>query len=258
MFTYVIVRPPSQTISEGISSVPLDALDKPVYSLALQQHAAYVKALQGCGVQVHGLEPEHAFPDACFVEDTAVVAEELAVITRPGALTRQGEEHSVELALRSFYAPDQIVHIAAPGTLEGGDVMRVGNTFYAGLSGRTNKEGIRQFFGHLERHGYAGCAVELKEVLHLKTGLAYLEDNLLLAAGEFIHHPAFGSFDKIIIDPADAYSANCIWVNGTVLVPASYPKTQAAIEAAGRPTVEVDTSEYRKIDGGLSCLSLRF
>jgi dimethylargininase len=98
----------------------------------------------------------------------------------------------------------------------------------------------------------------IKEMLHLKSGLAYLENNLLLTASGFAGHPAFSSFNQIEIAPADAYSANCIWVNGKVLVPAGYPATRAKIEAAGLPTLEVDTSEFRKLDGGLSCLSLRF
>ena len=157
-----------------------------------------------------------------------------------------------------FTRDEQIETITAPGTLEGGDVMRVGDHFYAGLSARSNQEGASQFIRFLNKHGYTGSLVKLKEMLHLKTGVAYLENNLLLTAGEFIGNPQFASFNTISIEPEDAYSANCIYVNGTVLVPAGYPNTKMKIEAAGLPTLEVDTSEFRKLDGGLSCLSLRF
>jgi dimethylargininase len=254
MFKYVIVRKPGLTISEGISS----SGSKPVYQEALKQHAAYIEALKSCGVSVTIMEADAEFPDSCFIEDTAVLAERVAIITFPGAPTRQGEEKKVEEVIRRFYQDGQIEHIVPPGTLEGGDVMRVGDHFYVGLSARTNEAGARQLIQHLEKHGYTGSTVEMKEMLHIKTGLAYLENNLLLTAGEFVHHPVFSSFTRIEIAPEDAYSANCIWVNGTVLVPAGYPATRAKIETAGLPTLEVDTSEFRKLDGGLSCLSLRF
>ena len=255
MFTHAIVRTPGPNITEGITSA---SLGKPDYALALQQHAAYVAALQACGLEVTVLEAAPAFPDAGFVEDTAVLARRVAVITRPGAPSRQGEEISVAEALRAFYHPDQMHCIAAPGTLEGGDVMRVEDHFYVGLSSRTNAEGARQLIAFLDRHGYSGSTVAMQEMLHLKTGLAYLENNRLLTAGEFIRHPLFAYFNTIPIEPQEAYAANCIYVNGVVLVPTGYPGVQAKIEAAGLRTLAVDTSEFRKLDGGLSCLSLRF
>jgi dimethylargininase len=255
MFRFAIVRTPSPNIRDGITTA---SLGKPVYEDALQQHAGYISALQACGVEVIVLPADPAYPDACFVEDTAVLAERVAVITNPGAPSRKGEELKVAAALRAHYPDDRIERITSPGTLEGGDVMRVGNQFYIGLSERTNKEGARQLIGSLASHGYTGSTVRLSEVLHLKSGLAYLENDLLLTAGEFIHHPEFEKFNRILIDPKDAYSANCITINGTVLVPAGYPDTRKKIEAAGCATREVEVSEFRKIDGGLSCLSLRF
>lgn len=255
MFEHAIVRTPAATMIDGITSADLG---KPVYSLALQQHAAYIRALQACGVDVHVMDADPAFPDSCFVEDVAVLAERVAVITNPGAETRKGEEGKVEDVLRRFYAEEQIEHIHAPGTLEGGDIMRVGDCFYIGRSARTNADGARQFLAYLRKYGYTGREVELKDMLHLKTGLAYLENRILLTAGEFIGHPDFRDYKTIEVDPREGYSANCIWVNGTVLVPAGYPITRAKIEAAGLPVLEVDTSEFRKLDGGLSCLSLRF
>lgn len=253
MFKNVIVRRPGQSLVEGITSA---SLGKPDYENALRQHAGYIEALKQCGVAVTVLEAEEKYPDSVFIEDTAVLAEKCAVITNPGALSRQGEEVSVKAALEKFYTGIESIH--APGTLEGGDVMMVGNHFYAGLSARTNEEGVRQFTEILDKYGYTVSGIEMEEFLHLKTGLAYLENNNLLIAGEFINHPAFERFNRIEIDSSESYAANCIWVNGRVLVPLGYPKTKRAIEAAGYETLEVDVSEFRKLDGGLSCLSLRF
>jgi dimethylargininase len=158
--------------------------------------------------------------------------------------------------LKNFYT--NIETITAPGTLEGGDVMRVGDHFFVGLSARTNTEGARQFMEFLNKYGYTASNIKMEKFLHLKTGLAYLEDNGLLVAGEFIEHPEFKKFNRIIIEEKEAYAANCIRVNDRVLVPLGYPGTKAAIEAAGYNVLEVDVSEFRKLDGGLSCLSLRF
>jgi len=253
MFTNVIVRKPGRSLVDGISSA---GAGKPDYETALRQHAGYIEALKQCKVKVKVLEADEKYPDSVFVEDTAVLTEKCAVITNPGAPSRRGEEVSVESALEKFYTC--IERIQSPGTLEGGDVMRVGNHFYVGLSARTNKDGLRRFTEILSRYGYKSSGIEMKEFLHLKTGLAYLENNNLLIAGEFTGHPEFKKFNRIEIDPSESYAANCIWVNNKVLVPLGYPKTRAAIEAAGYETLEVDVSEFRKLDGGLSCLSLRF
>lgn len=256
MFKNVIVRRPSKSLLEGITSAP--ELGKPDYEKALAQHDNYIEALKSCGVQVTVLEALEEFPDSCFVEDPAIVTRECAIITRPGALTRRREiEHIID-PIKKFYPEDKIEYIKEPGTLEGGDVMMVGDTFYVGLSARTNQEGIDQLTAILNKYGMKCIAVPLEEVLHLKTGLAYLENNNLLVAGEFITKEVFETFNKIIIPAGEEYAANCIWVNGKVIVPTGYEKVKAAVEAAGYEVINVDTSEYRKIDGGLSCLSLRF
>lgn len=252
-FKSVIVRKPGCSLVEGITSANLG---KPDYELALQQHEKYINALKRCGVKVTILEADERYPDSVFVEDTAVLTEKCAVITYPGAVSRQGEEVSIKEALKNFYTT--IECIEAPGTLEGGDVMMVGEHFYVGLSERTNEEGARQFAEILNKYGYTVSNVFMEKFLHLKSGLAYLENNNLLVAGEFIHHPEFEKFNRIIIDESEYYAANCIWVNDVVLVPMGYPKTRTAIKQAGYETIEVDVSEFRKLDGGLSCLSLRF
>jgi dimethylargininase len=136
--------------------------------------------------------------------------------------------------------------------------MKAGDTFYVGVSARTNEEGIRQFADFFGSYGYEVKAVPLTEVLHLKTGVNYIENNKMLVSGEFIDKPDFASYEKIIVPEEEAYGANCIWMNGTVIVPEGYDAVKKAVEDAGYPVILVDTSEFRKIDGGLSCLSLRF
>ena len=256
MFHHAIVRIPCKNVLNGITSVP--ELGKPDYEKALVQHAAYVKALEQCGVEVTVLPADEAYPDSCFVEDPAVLTEKCAIITNPGTDSRNGEKISIEKAVRAFYPEDRIEHITAPGTLEGGDVMMCGDHFFVGRSGRTNAEGIRQFTEILEKYGYTCSEVKLEEVLHLKTGVNYLEHNNMLVAGEFITKPEFEQYNKVVVPEEEAYGANCIWMNGTVIVPLGYDAVQKAVEDAGYPVILVDTSEFRKIDGGLSCLSLRF
>ena len=256
MFKNVIVKRPCKAMVEGITSAP--ELGKPDYTLALKQHDAYVEALKKCGVKVTLLQADEAFPDSCFVEDTAVLTRKCAIITNPGAASRNEEIKAMIPVIRQFYPEDLIEYIKAPGTLEGGDVMMVGDHFYVGRSARTNEEGIRQFVEILNKYGLSGSEVPLTEVLHLKTGVNYIENNTMLVSGEFLHKEDFKKYEKITVPAEEAYGANCIWVNDFVIVPEGYPTVLESVQKAGYQTIIVDTSEYRKLDGGLSCLSLRF
>lgn len=255
-FNHVIVRKPCCALVEGITSAP--ELGKPDYELAVKQHANYVEALKQCEVEVTVLEADERYPDSCFVEDPALLTREVAIITNPGAASRNGEKEEIVEAVRKFYSDDKIEYIKAPGTLEGGDVMMVGDHFYVGRSARTNEEGIRQLTEILGQYGMTVSEVPLTEVLHLKTGVNYLEDNNMLVSGEFVDKPDFEQYNRVEIPAEEAYAANCIWINGTVIVPEGYPTVLEAVKKLGYKTIVVDTSEYRKIDGGLSCLSLRF
>ena len=256
MFQNVIVKRPCSKITEGITSAP--ELGKPDYELALKQHDAYIEALKSCGVNVTVLEADENFPDSCFVEDTAVLTRKCAIITNPGAASRNREVEAMVPVIKKFYSEDCIEYIKAPGTLEGGDVMMVGDHFYVGRSARTNEEGIRQFIAILEKYGLTGSEVELTEVLHLKTGVNYIENNNMLVSGEFKDKAEFAAYNRYEIPENEAYAANCIWVNDKVLVPAGYPTVEKLVKEMGYEVILVDTSEFRKIDGGLSCLSLRF
>ena len=255
-FNNVIVRKPCKAVCDGITSAP--ELGQPIYEKALAQHEKYIEALKKCGVEVTVLEADERYPDSCFVEDPALITRKCAIITNPGAASRNGEKNEIIGAVRKFFPEDKIEYIKDPGTLEGGDVMMVGDTFYVGLSARTNAEGIWQLGEILNKYGLECVQVPLEKVLHLKTGVNYLENNNMLVSGEFIDKPEFAKYNKIVIPEEEAYAANCIWVNGTVIVPEGYPAVLKAVQDAGYETLVVDTSEFRKIDGGLSCLSLRF
>lgn len=254
MFKHVIVRTPAKNISEGITSS--SELGVPNYENALKQHKEYIEALKKCGVEVEILEANDTLADSCFVEDVAVCTKKFALITNLGAVSRKSETKGIKEVLAKYYK--NIEEIQAPATLEGGDVMMVGEHFYIGLSDRTNLQGATQFIKILEKYGMSGSVVKMQEMLHLKTGLSYLENNILLITSEFVNMSEFDSFEKIRVDMDEAYCANCIRVNEYVIVPKNFPKTKKLIESKGLKTIEVDTSEFMKIDGGLSCLSLRF
>ena len=253
MFTKAIVRRPCKNITQGITSANLGTPD---YDNALKQHNEYIKALKNCGLDVTVLEANKNYPDSVFVEDVALLTPHCAIITNPGAASRKGEIEEMRIVLSKFYK--NIKEIKSPGTVEAGDIMMVGSHFYIGLSERTNEEGANQIINILNEYGMTGSTETLEKMLHLKTGMSYLENNNLVLSGEFLSKAEFQTFNILKVDDDESYSANCIWVNGTVLIPKGYPKSKATIEKAGCKTIEVDVSEFRKLDGGLSCLSLRF
>lgn len=253
MFTKAIVRKPSKSMVDGLTSANLGV---PVYENALKQHRNYIEALKSCGLEVIVLEADEKYPDSTFVEDVALLTPQCAIITNPGAESRRGEVEEMRELLKKYYS--NIVEINSPGFVEAGDIMMVGSHFYIGLSERTNLAGAKQMIAALEKYGLTGSVVSLEKVLHLKTGLAYLEKNNLVVCGEFINHSEFDKFNKIIIPEEESYAANCIWVNDTVIIPAGFPKSKQSIQNAGYLILEVDVSEFQKLDGGLSCLSLRF
>jgi dimethylargininase len=253
MFSNAIVRRPGKSLADGLTTA---GLGTPIYEKALAQHNAYVNALKTCGLEVFVLDAIEQYPDSTFIEDIALLTSECAIITNPGAPSRKGETFGIKEVLDNYYT--NIEEIKDPGTVEAGDIMMVGSHFYIGLSARTNKAGAHQMISLLEKYAMSGSVIKLEKVLHLKTGLSYLERNNLVAAGEFLEREEFENFNILAIDNDESYAANCIWVNGNVLVPKGFPKAKQTIEDAGYPTIELDMSEFRKLDGGLSCLSLRF
>lgn len=220
------------------------------------QHNAYIKALEQCDVSIQVLPANEAFPDSTFVEDTAVLTPEFAIICNPGAESRNDEIQEMEPVLKEYYT--NLHYIKTPGFVDGGDVLQIENKFYIGISDRTNEKGAEQFKDIVENNGYEATIVPLEKFFHLKTGVSYLGNDIIVVAGEFIDHPVFNDYKKIIVPDEEEYAANCIRVNDYVIVPEGFPQTKEQINDAGFKTIEVPTTEFQKHDGGLSCLSLRF
>jgi dimethylargininase len=253
MFRNAIVRLASRSITDGLTTA---SLGKPDYRRAMEQHSAYVETLKRLGLNVTTLPANESFPDSVFIEDTALCTTECVIIMNPGAISRRGETNGMSKVLREYYK--NIEEIIMPGTIEAGDIMMVGHHFYIGLSGRTNNEGADQLIRILKKYRMTGSKIPLKKMLHLKSGLSYLENNNLLITGEFLDNKEFRKFNRIRVDEEESYAANSLWINGKVIVPEGFPETIRKIEAAGYDTISLDVSEFRKVDGGLSCLSLRF
>jgi len=253
MFKNAIVRKPGRNFEQGIST---SKLGKPDYEKTLNQHSDYVKALKKCKLEVHVLKANESFPDSTFVEDTAVLNKEFAIVTNLGAQSRKGEERDIRPILEKHYS--HIESIVNPGTLEGGDVLKVESNYYIGLSARTNKEGAKQLKRILKNYDYPCQMVTLEKVLHLKTGLAYIGDNNLVATGEFIDNQFFKDYNIIKVKKEESYAANCIRVNDYILIPEGFNNLKSSLKILGYQILEINISEFRKMDGGLSCLSLRF
>ena len=253
MFTHAIVRQPALSMIKGITTADLGIPD---INLAQQQYKDYVDALRSCGLEIIQLESDEEYPDSVFVEDTAVLTADMAIITNPKPESRKGEIREIESLLRDIHP--NLSKINSPGTIEGGDVLQVEDRFYIGMSERTNASGADQFTEILEENSYQGIKTPMENLLHLKTGVSYLGENTIVLYGSLVDEPLVDSFNKIVIQKDEAYAANCIRVNDYVLMPKGYPKAQSIIEKAGFLTILLGMSEFRKLDGGLSCLSLRF
>lgn len=253
MFSHGIVRAPSKNFQDGLTT---SNLGEPNYIKATKQHSNYVKALKKCGIDLITLRTDERFPDSTFVEDTAIVNEDLAVITNLGAPSRRGEEGEIKNVLEKYF--DNIESIENPGTLEGGDVLRIENEYLVGLSSRTNREGAKQFENILKKYGYSCALIPLTKFLHLKTGVSYIGDNNLIVSGELSGNPIFKNYNLIKVEEDESYASNCIRINNYVLIAEGFKKFKNTIKSLGYKILEIDVSEFRKMDGGLSCLSLRF
>ncbi|NOZ74299.1 MAG: N(G),N(G)-dimethylarginine dimethylaminohydrolase [FCB group bacterium] len=248
-----IVRRPGRSVISGLSTADLG---QPDYNLALTQHQAYVRALKDCGLETMVLPPLESFPDSTFVEDVALVTEKGAIITRPGTQFREGEIHFIVPVLKKFYPT--VRSIIPPGTLDAGDVLDIDGHFIIGLSERTNKAGARQCTDHLKAMGYSAATLTVRSGVHLKSEVSYLGRNILLTTEAYAEEPLFEKYKKCILPLEETYAANTVQVNGTVLIPSGFPTAKSLVESAGFTTRSLYMTEYQKLDGGLSCLSLRF
>lgn len=256
LFTAAIVRAPSATFATGLTRVDLG---KPDYDVTLRQHDAYCRALKTCGLELIRLAADERHPDSTFVEDTAIVTERGAVITRPGAPSRRGEIDSIERKLGEYYS--DLKRINEPGTVDGGDVCEAGSHFFIGLSERTNEAGAGQLGEILESFGYSSSLIDIRglgNILHLKSGMAYLGGDRMVVIDELRRVREFSSYELVPVNSTEEYAANCVFINGYILVAAGFADLKQQLDELNYPTIALEMSEFQKMDGGLSCLSLRF
>jgi dimethylargininase len=248
-----IVRPPGASFAQAVSSQkPRPTID---VALARQQHGEYCAALRTAGVDLLELPPDEMHPDACFLQDTAVVFGDLAVIAHFGVESREGEQEAVRTALKGR---KRLAEIRPPATLEGGDVLIVGPRLFVGLSTRTNRAGFAQLRDLLELEGASVAALPVPESLHLLSDCTYLGRGVLLATESVADLPAFAGLDVILVPPEEGYAANALGLDRHVILPAGYPRTAAQIHTRGFTVLPVPLSEFAKADGGATCLSLPF
>ncbi|HET9995439.1 MAG TPA: arginine deiminase family protein [Candidatus Acidoferrum sp.] len=247
----------TRAVSPAIVHCELSFIDrKPIdLSRALEQHRAYEHLLEKLGARLISLPAEPALPDSMFVEDPAIVLDELAVILPLGTESRRPEAASLAQALAKFR---KLESISLPGTLEGGDVLRIGRKLYVGLTRRSNVEGIRQLAAILKPHGYEVIAVPVTGCLHLKSAVTYLNRNTLLANRAWFDTAPLAEYEWIDVDPAEPHAANALALAGTVIFPASFPRTRARLEARGFHVTPLDIAELQKAESGLTCSSLLF
>ncbi|RPI34422.1 MAG: N(G),N(G)-dimethylarginine dimethylaminohydrolase [Chloroflexota bacterium] len=255
-FRNAIVRTPGKNFADGLTTSGLGA---PVYEKALAQHRLYCEALRKCGLQLIILEPDLRYPDSTFIEDVAVLTQKSAILTNPGADSRKGEVEAIKGTLAACF--DQVCSINPPGTMDGGDICEAGDHYFIGISERTNEDGARQLAALLAIEGYTSSFVDIHGVpgiLHLKSGISYLGDNNLVLIDALAGWDAFAGYNIIQVDEAENYAANCVRINDVVIMPAGFPRLKQSVEQLGYPVLPLEVSEYQKMDGGLSCLSLRF
>lgn len=245
----------TRAISPRLADCELTHLDRAPISVARAeaQHLAYEAALRSLGCDVRRVDPAPDHADSVFIEDTAVVFDEIAVITRPGAESRRAETVGVERALAPLRP---LTHIVSPGTLDGGDVLVIGRRVFVGRTGRTNDAGIAQLRAALAPHGYTVDAAEVTGCLHLKTAVTAIDDRTVLVNPSWVDARAFAPAKVIEVDPAEPMGANVLRIGTRLLYGGDYPRTLERLRAHGAEVTTVDASELAKAEGAVTCCSL--
>lgn len=247
----------TRAVSPVIVRCELSFIDRKPIDLARaqQQHRAYEVLLAKLGARVVSLPPEPDLPDSMFVEDPAVILDEIAVILPLGTESRRPEAPSLAGELAKYR---KLAYVQLPGTLEGGDVLHIGRKLFVGLTKRSNVEGIRQLAEIVKPHGYEVISVPVTGCLHLKSAVTWIADNTLLANRAWFDTAPFAGFDWIDVDPSEPHAANALALGGTVIFPASFPRTRRRIGSLDYRVTPLDISELQKAESGLTCSSLLF
>jgi len=252
-----MLRALTRQVGSSFAACELTFLDRQPIDVpkAIEQHRAYEACLSGLGVQVTSLSADPSFPDGVFVEDPAIVLDEIAIITRPGAESRRGETKNIAQALSQFR---ELRYIREPGTLEGGDVVHIGRTLYVGLSLRTSQDGIAQLAELVKPFGYRVVPVEVNGCLHLKSGACWAGGDMILANRHWIDVEKFRDFKIIEVANDEPSAADVLLVGDRLIMPSSFPRTVEILEASGIRVHPIDVSELQKAEAGVTCLSLIF
>ena len=251
--THAIVCTPCKNFIYGITT---QNLGTPNFGSALTQHTNYINLLKDLGLNITELSSDANHPDSTFIEDTTVFLSSVPILCNPGAKSREGEIILIEKLFKEIFS--KIERVESPGTLDGGDVLEVKGHYYIGLSERTNKAGSEQLLKILHTYRKTGSIIPVNEGLHLKSSVSYLGNNHILINSNSIDIDYFSGFNLIETATGEGYSANSISINGTVVLAKGFPQTESQVENAGFSVRTIDVSEFQKIDGGLSCLSLRY
>lgn len=248
---HAIVREVSASMADcQLSFVQREPLD---IALARVQHHAYQQALLALGCKLTVLPAQDTLPDSVFVEDVALVLDELAIMTRPGAPSRRAEGTSVAEALARVRT---LEHIVEPGTLDGGDILRIDRDIYVGQSARSNSAAMAQLRELVAPHGYQVHAVPMQDCLHLKSAVTQIAERTLLIQPAWVDRQVFADYTQIEIDPSEPHAANTLRIGMQLVYPSGFPRTQARIEQAGIAVHNVELSELQKAEGAVTCCSL--
>ncbi len=251
-YTHAVVRPPADNFLDGVTEANMGPPD---FELALEQHADYCSALKKCGLELIVLPADHSFPDSCFVEDTAIVIDSSVVIARPGHATRRGEAQSVRETLSKYKT---IIDIEEPGTVDGGDIMRVEDHFFIGLSKRTNQSGADQLAEAIVKCGKTASTLPVEKFIHLKTFITTINSETIIGLVNHIPKELQHVKNQILVPEEEHWAANCLSANGNVILPANCPTAESAVRKLGLLVATVEVSEFQKMDGRLTCLSILF
>ncbi len=250
---YAVIRDVPDTYDRCIKTrIPKKEID---FNLAKEQHSLYCETLRQLGLTLIRIETDDKLPDCCFVEDTAIIIGDKAIISYMGVKSRVGEEIEVKKILANY---KEIFEIKSPATIEGGDVLKIKDKIFIGISPRTNEQAIKQVQSIVSNDGYQVIPVKINEIFHLKSACTYLGNDYILITPGYFDDKYFSEFKKIIVPKKYEYSTNCLSINGKVLIPEGYPITKKFIKDEGFTTIEIPMSEFRKGDGGLTCLSIIF
>jgi len=254
LFKSAITRQPATSVSRGLRD---GAGPDPDAEVFLKQHAAYVSTLKSTGAQVDDLPPLEDFPDSVFVEDSALCLKEAAIVLRPGAPSRLGEAERIRPALKKRFS--RVIELPGEGFVDGGDILLTDDDAFMGLSARTNEAGLDALATVLTEFGYSPIRVETPaSILHFKTECGLLDSQTLFSTRKLASIGCFNNYRVIEVPTGEEGAANIVRFNSVLLVSRGYPRSEALLKSLGYKVVLIDTSEAAKIDGGLSCMSLRF